>query len=82
MTTTQLVLTAERTVVAVVFNEDGTIHDRCHSWESGQTYANAGYEVQAVNDDGHVTKEVAQSMYDRERELAADCFGPGIRENY
>lgn len=63
-------------------NEDGTIIDRCFSWETGQTYANAGYEVQAVNDDGSIDKATAQSIYDRERELAADCFGPGIRENY
>lgn len=82
MTTTQLVLTAEREVVAIVYNEDGSIHDRCFSWETGQTYANAGYEVQAVNPDGSITVEEAQSMYDRERELAADCFGPGVRENF
>jgi len=66
--------------VADVFDDDGLLHDRCYTWESGQSYANQGYRVVATADDGLTTKDRAQRLYDYEREIAADCFGPGVRE--
>lgn len=66
--------------VAIVYGEDGEVFDRCWSWEAGINYANSGYRVEAIADDGIVTMERAQRAYDRERVLAADCFGGGIRD--
>lgn len=66
-------------IVAVVYDENGSVYDRCYTWEAGQTYANSGYRVEAVQDDGSMTVEDAQRLYDWERDVAADCFGPGIR---
>lgn len=81
MTFTQLPLTAEPETVAVVF-KDGREFDRCFTWETGQVMANAGFEVIAVNPDGYMTIEEAQELYDYERRIASDCFGPGEREDY
>ena len=63
-------------VVAIVYNEDGTVYDECWSWETGQTYAlSAGYRVVAVADDGDMTVDRAQNLYDGERARYRDCYG-------
>lgn len=67
------------TVVAIAYDDDGTEYDRLYTWETGQNYSNMGYRVVAVEDDGYMTKERAQDIYDAERAAAADCFGPGVR---
>jgi hypothetical protein len=61
--------------VAEVLNEDGTVYDHCYTWETGQSMSLAGYSVRAIADDGHMTKEAAQKLYDAERERYRDCFG-------
>lgn len=66
----------EPTTVAVVYAADGTIYDQCFGWEAGQTYANDGYRVVATADDGTVTVDRAQRLYDAELTAALDCFGP------
>ena len=73
--------------VAIVLTESGAVYDHCWTWETGQCYANLGYRVVAVADvisrfDGSVYIDMteAQEIYDHERALAADCFGPGIRD--
>ena len=66
-------------IVAHVYDDDDNLHDRCFTWETGQAYANAGYRVVAMADDGPMTVADAQRLYDYEREIAADCFGPGVR---
>lgn len=72
--------------IAIVYNPDGTVFDHAWSWETGQTYANHGYYVVAVAPvvsrfDGatYMTVERLQRLFDHERALAADCFGPGVR---
>lgn len=82
MSYTQLPLTAEPETVAVVFKSTGQEYDRCFSWETGQVYANAGFEVVAVNPDRYMSTEEAQELYDYERRVAFDCFGPGERGDY
>lgn len=62
-------------VVAMVYHpESGDYYDACYTWEAGQNYAQQNYKVVATNDDGFMSKEDAQSLYDRERELVQDCF--------
>lgn len=66
----------KQTVVAVVYNEDGTVYDHCFTWETGQNYAlSNGYRVEAVADDGTMTIKRQQDLYDAERERYRDCFG-------
>lgn len=65
----------EPTVVAIVYNEDGSEHDHAWSWETGQNFAQSGHVVKAVADDGHMTVAKAQALYDHERALYRDCFG-------
>ena len=50
--------------------------------QTGQVYANAGFEVVAVNPDRYMSTEEAQELYDYERRVAFDCFGPGERGDY
>lgn len=38
--------------------------------------------VVAIADDGYMTKQEAQRLYDYQRRIAADCFGPGVRDDY
>ena len=65
------------TVVAIVYSDDGgPCIDKCYTWESGQNYAlSMGYKVIAVADDGFMTMEMAQELYDAERARYRDCFG-------
>ena len=62
--------------VAVAFEKSGEVYDHLYTWETGQTYANDGYRVLALTGDGHLSREEAQGMYDRELAAALDCFGP------
>ncbi len=62
-------------VVAVVREDNGSVHDHCFNWETAQTFALDGYYVEALADDGYMTKETAQALYDAERERHDDCFG-------
>lgn len=85
--TTQLVLCAEPQIVAVIYDEDGNIHDMAYAWQAAQVYANDGYYVQAVNDDisrftgePMLTVDEAQDLYDAELRWALDCFGEGHRK--
>lgn len=68
------------TTVAKVYDKDDCLYDEAWTWETGQTYANDGYRVVAVKDDGIMTIERAQAMYDAELAAALDCFGPGHRK--
>lgn len=64
-------------IVAIVYNDDGSVHDYCYSWETGQCFAlHEGKIVKAVRDDGdYSTIEWAQSLYNSERAAYRDCFG-------
>lgn len=63
-------------IVAIAYEDDGTIHDHCGTWETGQNFALAqGLRVVAVADDGHMDVPSAQRLYDAERERYIDCFG-------
>lgn len=65
-----------RATVAVVLDDDGNYYDRCWCYETGQNFAQSGYRVIAVADDeGRVSKDKAQSLYDYERMCYIDCFG-------
>ncbi|WIC89714.1 hypothetical protein SEA_BRAXOADDIE_92 [Rhodococcus phage Braxoaddie] len=61
--------------VAVIIDRNGAPVDYAMSWEAGQTYANDGYRVVALADDGHMSRADAQRLYDAERARALDCFG-------
>ena len=66
----------DQTVVAVAYNaDDGAVYDYCFTWQTGQTMALEGYIVKAIADDGHMTKDDAQRLYDAEKERHDDCFG-------
>ena len=63
-------------VVAVVYDEDGTVFDYAYNWESAQNYALAeGRLVRVVADDGGMTKDEIQRLCDAERDRFRDCFG-------
>lgn len=67
----------ERPFVAEVYDvQTGELFDRCWTWETGQNYA-AGrdYLVIAIADDGYMTVDEAQRLYDYERRIYLDCFG-------
>ena len=69
-------MTSEQKFVAEVLNDDGTIYDHCYNWETGQNYAlSEGRKVRAIADDGHMTIEDAQRLYDSELAIFLDCFG-------
>jgi len=68
---------AEPPIVAEVFDKAGATVDTCYTWEAGQTYANEGYRVVALADDGFMDRERAQRLYDTELAAAVDCFGEG-----
>jgi hypothetical protein len=67
----------ERIVVATIHHPDrpDEVHDEAWSWETGQNYANQGYIVKAVTNDGFRTKQDCQDIYDAERAAFMDCFG-------
>lgn len=68
-------------IVAVVYNDDGTVYDRCYTWETGQNYAmHEGRRVKAVADDAGVTIEEAQKLYDAELARHLDCWGAPLHE--
>ena len=63
-------------VIAEVFNpETGEKYDECWSWETGQNYARMNYKVVAIRDDGYMTINDQQELYDYERRVVQDCFG-------
>ena len=69
-----------QTVVAIVYDDDGKVYDHCFTWESGQSYAlSQGMIVEAIADDGYMTIDRAQSLYDAERDRYRDCFGLASR---
>ena len=62
--------------VAVVYDADGNVYDRCYTWEAGQSYAlHEGRRVEAVADDRGMTVEDAQRLYDAELAAHVDCWG-------
>lgn len=66
----------EPTVVALVFDDDGTIYDRVWAWEAGQNYAlHEGRKVVAVARDRYMGIAEAQEIYDAERARFLDCWG-------
>lgn len=70
------VSTPEPPTVAVVLSPEGEIIDRCYTWEAGQNYAlHEGLRVIAVADDGGMTIDFAQQLYDAELARHDDCFG-------
>jgi hypothetical protein len=68
-------MTDERPFVAEILNDDGTIHDHAWTWETGQSFALGGWRVRAIADDGHMTIDEAQALYDAERARYRDCYG-------
>ena len=63
-------------IVAVVYNADGTVYDRCFTWEAGQNYAmHEGRRVVATADDGGMTVDGAQRLYDADLAAHVDCWG-------
>jgi len=64
--------------VAVIYNPDDSVQDYAYNWETGQNFAANGYKVEALLDDGHMTIDKAQRLYDAEKERYDDCFGARI----
>jgi hypothetical protein len=63
-------------VVAIVYDADGSVYDHCFNWETAQSMAlSEGYRVEAIADDGSMTKERIQALCDHEKALHDDCFG-------
>jgi hypothetical protein len=65
-------------VVAIVYDSDGSIHDHCFTWETGQSFALGGYVVEAIAVDNYMGIEEAQGLYDAELERHNDCFGERV----
>lgn len=66
--------------VAVAYHKDGSVYDFALNWETAQCLANEGYRLEAVADDGHMTREEIQKLCDWEQNSAIDCFGEGHRK--
>lgn len=65
-------------IVAEVYADDSQVpYDLCYNWESGQTYAQDGYRVVSVADDGYMSREHAQRLYDYELKCWDDCWTEG-----
>lgn len=64
----------EQKIVADIFEGDA-LYDRAYTWETGQNFAQQGYRVKAVADDGFMDAERAQRLYDWELACYLDCFG-------
>jgi hypothetical protein len=66
-------------IVAVIYNEDGTVYDHAFNWETAQNMAlSEGYTVKAIADDPQspsMTKDKIQALCDAEKERHDDCFG-------
>lgn len=70
----QLALPKYAETVALVYDDNG-VYDECFTWESGQSYAlHEGMRVVAVADDGYMTMDAAQRLYDSERASYLDCW--------
>jgi hypothetical protein len=62
-------------VVAIIYNQDGSVYDHAFTWETGQSMAlNEGYRVRAIKRDGHMSVSKAQRLYDAEYARRKDCF--------
>lgn len=68
-------------VVAIVFSADGSVHDYAFTWETGQSYAQEGYRVIAVADDGPWRTADAQRLYDSELARYNDDRGVQLPES-
>jgi hypothetical protein len=67
---------ADPPTVAIAYNDDGTVHALCWTWETGQNYAmHEGRVVVAVADDGITDIDTAQARYDFERAAYRDNNG-------
>lgn len=65
-----------QSVVAIAYNQDGTVHDWCFNWETAQNFAlSEGLTVKAIADDGFMDIDRAQRLYDAEKARYDDCFG-------
>lgn len=63
-------------VVAVIYDHMGEEYDHTWTWEAAQNYVmHEGMTAVAVADDGHMSKEEAQRLYDSEHALYLDCWG-------
>lgn len=68
--------TPEPPTVALVYDNDGDLYDRCYGWEAAQSYAlHEGLRVIAVTGDAHLSKAECQDLYDDERERYRNCWG-------
>lgn len=65
----------EPAVVAVIFDDDGTVYDHAWSWETGQNFAMHGNRVVAVRNDGYMTISAMQALFDSDRDRYRDCYG-------
>lgn len=61
--------------VAVVFDDSGNAVDLALNWETAQSMAQEGYDVQVVRGDGGRSQDEIQRMVDHEKELRRDLFG-------
>ena len=73
-------------IVAVILDGASNPYDYAYNFESAQAYAQDGYIVRAIADDGdYWTMDHAQKLYDSALENFMDCFGadmvPALR-NY
>lgn len=66
------------TVAEIIDPATGETYDHAYTWETGENYATQGYIVKAIADDGFMTRENAQAMYDRCRAEFIDCYGREI----
>lgn len=67
-------------VIALAINTaDGAfeVYDYMLTWETAQAYANDGYRIVVINDDGAMTKDELQQLCNAEFDRAVDCFGEG-----
>lgn len=69
----------DQVIVAIIYNRTD-IHgndarcDSAYTWETGRCLAESGFKIVAVADDGAMTIDKAQAIYDAAYDTYTDCF--------
>ena len=67
--------------VAVAFDSNGNAVDLALNWETAQSMANEGYNMQAIRGDGGMSQDDIQRMVDYEKELRRDLYSSRERRS-
>jgi hypothetical protein len=66
--------------IAIVWDKNNEVEDYCYTWETAQQFANDGYRIKAIANDGTMEMNEIQRICDYELSAAIDCFGEDHRK--